>query len=158
MCFLTKINRLTLTCSICFLHSLLANHTLIFRDAGDAEHLKEFIDTLRNNETFMEKFVKLHNFAQVLHLESRTNQSKHLLIVNTHLYSQIEAGSIRFVQMVCTLKHIEYIYRTIKQDRDDIDVAIIICGDLNSVPEQNINKFALNGALPERQYVFETSE
>lgn len=137
---------------------MVEDYTMILRDAGISKHLVDFMDTVRNNGSFMEKFMKLHNFVQVLHLKSRTDDSKHFIIANTHLYSQIEAGSIRFVQMVCAIKHIEYVYNAIKRDRDHIDVAIIICGDLNSTPNQNINTFALTGTLPKHQRTFECKQ
>lgn len=129
---------------------------MIYRDAFVTEHLVDFFDTVRTQEAFMEKFMKLHNFVQVLHLKSRTDETKHLLVVNTHLYSQQGAGSIRFVQMVCAIKHIEHLQKRIKCDQDGIDLAVIMCGDLNSLPHLHINTFALNGMLTEEQRLFES--
>lgn len=113
------------------------------------------MDELRSNETFMEKFTQLHNFVQVLHLKSRSDDSKHLVVANVHLYSQLEAHSIRFVQMACIVKHIERICATIKSNYGGTDAAVIICGDFNSVPERTLNSFALNGALTPQQQRFE---
>lgn len=129
---------------------------MIYRDALVLEHLVDFLDTVRTNVTFMDKFMKLHNFVQVLHLKSRTDETKQLLVVNTHLYSQPGAESIRFLQMVCAIKHIEHLQKTIKCNQNDIDLAIIMCGDLNAAPHIHINTFALNGMLAEERRPFES--
>lgn len=100
--------------------------------------------------------MKLHNFVQVLHLQSVSNDKKQLIVANVHLYSQLEAHSIRFVQMVCIMKHIEHICKLVKTNNVNAeDVAVIICGDFNSVPERPINNFALNGTLSTEQQQFE---
>lgn len=125
------------------------------RDAIYHKHLVESMDMVRENETFMEKFMKLHNFVKVLHLTSRADDKKHLIVANVHLYSQLDAHSIRFVQMVCIIKHIEHLCRTIKRNYGDPNVAYILSGDFNSVPGQAVNMFALNGTLTPQQQQFD---
>lgn len=82
-------------------------------------------------------------------MRSKTNENKELIVVNTHLYSQPNCHSVRLIQLACILRHIENVIK-----KNGNNISVVICGDLNSLPENVLNSFMLNGnaSTPYEEY------
>lgn len=83
-------------------------------------------------------------------LKSKHNE-RLLLVANTHLYFHPDADHIRLLQFAFAMTYVENIYQTLKKTLNspsDSDIAIIFCGDFNSVPECGIYKLMTENFVP----------
>lgn len=91
----------------------------------------------------------------MLHLKSNSDDKKHLVLVNTHLYSQHNANGVRLVQIASILHHLNNVIRVVKEQWNDAKCSIIICGDLNSRPQSIINTLITNGVASNHHSEFD---
>lgn len=91
-------------------------------------------------------------------LKSRT-KNDFLLVANTHLYSQMDAAHIRLLQIGFCMLYIENIWPTVINDLqiDDKRLSLILCGDMNSVPERGVSEFMLKKQLDPNHIDFGSS-
>ena len=75
------------------------------------------------------------------------NESKPLLICNTHLYFEWNADNIRLLQAYACCQVISRIKRTIEKERGE-SVPVLFCGDFNSDYRCGVLRLLTNGKLP----------
>lgn len=95
---------------------------------------------------FINRLVK-DNVAQIVVLEvlSRSparlpRQSCQVCVANTHLYSNHQRPDVKLWQALALMRELEQFVL-------QRDIALIICGDLNSKPDSAVYEFIIDGAI-----------
>ncbi|XP_069107504.1 2',5'-phosphodiesterase 12-like [Argopecten irradians] len=83
---------------------------------------------------------------QVLVLKSIDDPDQVLCVANTHLYFHPDADRVRILQSVISMKHLEQVKSTYKEQ--GVDLALIFCGDFNSSPTSGVHHFVTQGVIP----------
>uniref|UniRef100_A0A2M4CRH8 2',5'-phosphodiesterase 12 n=1 Tax=Anopheles darlingi TaxID=43151 RepID=A0A2M4CRH8_ANODA len=103
------------------------------------EQFPELWDRVSDNEPLLERIVKRSTALQLTLLRSRS-ANKYLLVANTHLYFHPDADHIRLLQFGFAMLHIRRTYERIRREHNlgGQELALLFCGDFNSVPECGI--------------------
>lgn len=128
-----RTGRKTDGCAICYKQS---KFQLI--SANPIEYFRPGLDILNRDN------VGLVLLLQPLHLESTTEKAiSPVCVANTHVLYNPRRGDIKLAQMALLLAEID---KSAKMD-DGNYCPIILCGDLNCVPDSPLYKFIRNGQL-----------
>lgn len=109
------------------------------------EHIKsldvfsELWTKIQSNEKLVERICERATTLQLNLLKMKND--KYILVANTHLYFHPDADHIRLLQFGFSMLYVEDIYKKTLQNynlQSEKDLAIVFCGDFNSVPECGI--------------------
>uniref|UniRef100_A0A2M3Z9Z6 2',5'-phosphodiesterase 12 n=1 Tax=Anopheles braziliensis TaxID=58242 RepID=A0A2M3Z9Z6_9DIPT len=103
------------------------------------DQFPELWDKVCSNEPLVERIVKRSTALQLTLLRSRS-ANKYLLVANTHLYFHPDADHIRLLQFGFAMLHTRRVYERIRREHNlgEQALALLFCGDFNSVPECGI--------------------
>lgn len=106
---------------------------------------------------YINRLVK-DNIAQIVVLEviSRTalrvtRNSNQVCVANTHLYSNHQRPDVKLWQAYALMRELEQFVL-------QRDIALIICGDLNSEPDSAVYEFIMEGGLSTHRPEFDTND
>jgi 2',5'-phosphodiesterase len=93
-------------------------------------------------------------------LKSKDLNNKYLVVANTHLYFHPDADHVRLLQIGLSMLYVEHIVAKTKKNFGvgDNDVALLFCGDFNSVPECGIYKLMTEKFVPDDFADWESSK
>ncbi|XP_037937184.1 2',5'-phosphodiesterase 12-like [Teleopsis dalmanni] len=98
---------------------------------------------ISDNQKLVERICDRATTLQLTVLKCKENE-KLLLVANTHLYFHPDADHIRLLQIGFSMLYVEHMYKQtlaeFNMQPDSKNLAIIFCGDFNSVPECGIYK------------------
>uniref|UniRef100_A0A182YFG9 2',5'-phosphodiesterase 12 n=2 Tax=Anopheles stephensi TaxID=30069 RepID=A0A182YFG9_ANOST len=103
----------------------------------------EVWDIIRNKKPLVERVENRSSALQLTLLRSsKHDTSKHLLVANTHLYFHPDADHVRLLQFGFSMLYVREQYERIRQQYNlqESELALLFCGDFNSVPECGIYK------------------
>lgn len=91
---------------------------------------------------------RVPSIAQIMVLAMTSDESKRVLVSNTHLFYREDSHMIRLVQCA-TLVRTLYSYRSeLQQESNDSVVpAVVMCGDYNATPGTITTDYVLNGVV-----------
>ncbi|XP_053385923.1 2',5'-phosphodiesterase 12-like isoform X1 [Mercenaria mercenaria] len=92
-------------------------------------------------EVFQTRTTVLHIVA----VEPVDDPGKILLVANTHLYFHPDAGHIRMIQILVSMRYIESLLQHYKKQKP----SLIFCGDFNSTPHRAIYEFMTTKSVKE---------
>uniref|UniRef100_A0AAG5DVT2 2',5'-phosphodiesterase 12 n=1 Tax=Anopheles atroparvus TaxID=41427 RepID=A0AAG5DVT2_ANOAO len=111
------------------------------------ERYPELWEKIQGNKPLVERIANRSTALQLTLLRSRHNPKKHLLVANTHLYFHPDADHVRLLQFGFGMLYVREHYD--RQSREyqltGTDLALLFCGDFNSVPECGIYKLMTEG-------------
>lgn len=116
----------------------------------NVEKLPEFShvwENVRINEALKQRLVDRSTALQVTLLRVK-NSNRLLLIANTHLYFHPDADHVRLLQIGLSMLYIENYMKGLSIKHPDTNIALIFCGDFNSVPECGIYKLMTENYVP----------
>lgn len=103
------------------------------------DQFPELWDQVSGNGPLVERIEKRSTALQLTLLRWRS-ANKYLLVANTHLYFHPDADHIRLLQFGFAMLHIRREYERIRREHNlgEQALALLFCGDFNSVPECGI--------------------
>uniref|UniRef100_A0A182N0M5 2',5'-phosphodiesterase 12 n=1 Tax=Anopheles dirus TaxID=7168 RepID=A0A182N0M5_9DIPT len=110
------------------------------------ERYPELWDQIKHNRPLVERIADRSTALQLTLLRCRHDPRKHLLVANTHLYFSPDADHIRLLQIGFAMLYVREQYERIERDyrlsgaAAAGELALLFCGDFNSVPECGIYK------------------
>ncbi|XP_053677994.1 2',5'-phosphodiesterase 12 [Anopheles nili] len=106
------------------------------------ERFPELWEKIRDNKPLVERIRNRSTALQLTFLRCKNNPSKHLFVVNTHLYFSPDADHVRLLQMGFAMLYVREQYDRIclEYGLAKTNIALLFCGDFNSVPECGIYK------------------
>lgn len=117
----------------------------------NVEKLPEFShvwENVRINEALKQRLVDRSTALQVTLLRVK-DSNRFLLVANTHLYFHPDADHIRLLQIGLSMIYIENYMKTLCAKYSDANIALVFCGDFNSVPECGIYKLMTENYVPQ---------
>ncbi|XP_063706039.1 2',5'-phosphodiesterase 12 [Culicoides brevitarsis] len=115
------------------------------------EKLPEFAhiwDNVKTNKALWTRLVERSTALQVTLLRVK-DSNKLLLVANTHLYFHPDADHIRLLQIGLSMLFIENYRKELKTRFPNDQIALVFCGDFNSVPECGIYKLMTEKFVPQ---------
>ncbi|EDO45845.1 predicted protein [Nematostella vectensis] len=109
---------------------------------------EEILQHISPIPALFESLIKRNAIAQVAVLKCKGNNDNSPLIcvVNTHLYYRPHSPHIRMLQAAIILNHTKAVVHELTSERDDnIDVAVLFCGDFNSTPHTGLFQLLTKG-------------
>ncbi|XP_050077298.1 2',5'-phosphodiesterase 12 [Anopheles maculipalpis] len=102
----------------------------------------EVWNIIRDKKPLVERVENRSSALQLTLLRSKHDARKHLLVANTHLYFSPDADHVRLLQIGFSMLYVREQYERIRQQYNlqESDLALLFCGDFNSVPECGIYK------------------
>uniref|UniRef100_A0A182WGX1 2',5'-phosphodiesterase 12 n=1 Tax=Anopheles minimus TaxID=112268 RepID=A0A182WGX1_9DIPT len=102
----------------------------------------ELWNQIKDNKPLVERIENRSTALQLTFLRSKHDPRKHLLVANTHLYFSPDADHVRLLQIGFAMLYVREQYERISQQYklQGSDLALLFCGDFNSVPECGIYK------------------
>uniref|UniRef100_A0A182TCK2 Uncharacterized protein n=1 Tax=Anopheles maculatus TaxID=74869 RepID=A0A182TCK2_9DIPT len=102
----------------------------------------EVWNIIREKKPLVERVENRSSALQLTLLRSKHDPRKHLLVANTHLYFSPDADHVRLLQIGFCMLYVREQYERIRQQYNlqESDLALMFCGDFNSVPECGIYK------------------
>lgn len=102
------------------------------------------------NSSLHKRFVDRTTIIQTSLLRMKQVPDVHLIVANTHLYFAPDADHIRLLQSSICIRYLEYLksfhMNNLSEQGDCIDkVFIVLCGDMNSTPDDGVYKFLTTG-------------
>lgn len=107
------------------------------------EIFHDLLSKVSGNLKDISRLLVQHSVLQIVLLEHIEN-SKRILVANTHLYSNKDAPDVRLLQSALCVGYIEHL---LKSQDDFNSAAVLFCGDFNSVPHSSVLKFLLEGSF-----------
>lgn len=89
---------------------------------------------------------KIPSVAQLTLLRCKQDQSRLLLMANTHLFYREDSHLIRLLQTVAMMSGIESIQSRV-QEQQHSSVSVVLCGDFNAFPGTAPIKYLLDGGI-----------
>lgn len=117
----------------------------------NVEKLPEFShvwENVRINDALKQRLVDRSTALQVTLLRVK-DSNRLLLVANTHLYFHPDADHIRLLQIGLSMLYIENYMKDLSVRHSDAQIALIFCGDFNSVPECGIYKLMTENHVPQ---------
>lgn len=129
-----------------------------------SEHLKEqpyfseLYAKIAGNAKLCERMLSLSTALQVTVLKCIATE-KYLIVANTHLYFHPDADHIRVLQIAFFMMYVRHVHQNTLDELhlSDDQIAILFCGDFNSVPECGIFKLMTEKCVPEDFIDFRSS-
>lgn len=115
-------------------------------------------ENVKGNEALQKRLVDRSTALQVTLLRMKNVPNKMILIANTHLYFAPDADHIRLLQAGLAMAHLERVIKEVKEMHSEDEVALIFCGDFNSVPECGIYKLMTEKFVPADYLDWKSSE
>lgn len=114
---------------------------------------------IKDNEPLVKRITDRSTAVQVTAMRA-VDSNKVVIVANTHLYFHPDADHIRLLQIAFGVKYVEHLYRQVKDELAvaDGDIAVLFCGDFNSVPECGIFKLMTQQHVEENFIDFQSSE
>ncbi|XP_052893057.1 2',5'-phosphodiesterase 12 [Anopheles moucheti] len=102
----------------------------------------ELWNQIKDNKPLVERVENRSTALQLTFLRSKHDSRKHLLVANTHLYFSPDADHVRLLQIGYAMLYVREQYERIAQQYNlqESELALLFCGDFNSVPECGIYK------------------
>lgn len=103
-------------------------------------------EKIKSNEKLVERICDRSTTLQLNLL--KFSSDSYILVANTHLYFHPDADHIRLLQFGFSMLYIENIYKKTYEKyslQNENQLAIVFCGDFNSVPECGIYRLMTEG-------------
>jgi 2',5'-phosphodiesterase len=106
---------------------------------------------IKTNPSLVTRVTERSTAVSVVVLKSKELKDKHLIVANTHLYFHPDADHVRLLQIGFSMLYVQDKVEETKKKYglDDKDVALVFCGDFNSVPDCGIYKLMTEKFVPE---------
>lgn len=124
-----------------------------------APYFQPLYEQIKNNEKLCERILSLSTALQVTVLKSKA-LDRYLIVANTHLYFHPDADHIRLLQIGFFMLYVEHIFKKTKEvfKLSEDQLAVLFCGDFNSVPESGIFKLMTERHVPDDFVDFKSSK
>ena len=113
---------------------------------------KDLLEKVRAVPRVFEKLTSRTTVAQIITLHCVERPQDYVCIVNTHLYFKPNAPFIRNLQTMIVLnvlkKTMTRLDSELKEKQDRFNVAVMFCGDFNSLPGSGVVQLMADGVLP----------
>jgi 2',5'-phosphodiesterase len=115
---------------------------------------------IKSNPSLVARVVNRSTAVSVVVVKPREMCNKYLIIASTHLYFHPDADHVRLLQIAFSMLYVQHVHELTmkKYNLTDKDVALVFCGDFNSVPECGINKLMSEKFVPEDFIDWESSK
>lgn len=136
-----------------------SSHDIAMKDALLQDINEGILDNVSSIPALLETLTKRNSVAQITILKDK-EQNKLLCVVNTHLYYKPRSPHVRLIQVSIILNEIKKVISLVtanqgQQSDASLDnqstkpgnVAVILCGDLNSVPRTGLIELLSTGFL-----------
>nr|XP_022905545.1 2',5'-phosphodiesterase 12-like [Onthophagus taurus] len=118
-------------------------HIVLAQQLKENGNCSDIYSVIKRNKDLKEGVLKQHTSLLLAALQCKNTKTV-LVVANTHLFYHSEAGDIRLVQAVIANKCIQKFCNDVKSICNGSKIAVIFCGDFNSLPESGVYNYMIN--------------
>lgn len=125
-----------------------SSHDIVLKESLMEDPVnEELLQNLSSTPACLENVLNKNTVAQIVVLKDKSQMRNHLCVVNTHLYFKPNSPHIRLIQAAILLNQIKKVVDGFGERNfaNNSKIAIIFCGDLNSLPKSALVQLVLSG-------------